>query len=289
MTDDTTSVASLVSGQENSLYDQLEQAADRYNEPPVDAVVDRVWKAIPGYNGRIIDMKASYELMEKKGTFNENQLVFKEIPPEVHLEDLPPAPIYKGNPQKPMASFTVNVSWGEEYLPEMLKILREEKVKATFFLEGRWVQKNPKLAKMVLEEGHEVGSHAYSHPDLSNTPLEKTKIELKQTNEAIEAVLSVKPTLFAPPSGSYNTQVVEAAKEMNMFTILWTVDTIDWKNPDPMQMAERTASKTENGSIILMHPTKSSVKGLKPLIRQIKEKNIQLDTVSELFNESRID
>ena len=284
-----TTVAPVVAGKENNVYDKLEEAANAYNQPPIDAVVDKVWKAVPGYNGRIVDMKASYEAMEDAGQFKENLLVFKEIPPEVHLEDLPPAPIYKGNSEKPMASFIVNVSWGEEYLPQMLKVLREERTKATFFLEGRWVQKNPKLAKMIVEEGHEIGSHAYSHPDLNATPVNKIHQELQQTNESIEAVLSITPSLFAPPSGSYNDQVVEIAAKMGMHTILWTVDTIDWKSPDPMQMAEKTAAKTDNGSIILMHPTSSAVQGLQPLIRSIKEKDIQLDTVSELIDESRVD
>ncbi|WP_240375360.1 polysaccharide deacetylase family protein [Bacillus piscicola] len=284
-----TAATAPVDSEKSSLYDQLEQAAETFNEPPIDAVVDKVWKAIPGYNGKVVDMKASYEAMEKSREFDKNKLIFKEIPPEVHLKDLPPAPLYKGNPAKPMASFLINVSWGEEHLPKMLKILREEKVKATFFLEGKWVQKNPKLANMILEEGHEVGNHAYSHPDMSTISKGRITQEIKQTNETIEAVLSVKPTLFAPPSGSYNEEVVRIADRMNMTTILWTIDTIDWKDPDPYQMADRTASKVENGSLILMHPTDSAVTGLKSMIQQIKEKNIQLNTVSRLLDESRLD
>ncbi|WP_158737734.1 polysaccharide deacetylase family protein [Alteribacillus sp. YIM 98480] len=285
---DDKQVVTPVTSKPSSLFEQLEEAATTYNEPPVDAVVDKVWKAIPGYNGKMVDIKASYEEMKKEGSFDERKLVFEDIEPEVHLEDLPPAPIYKGNPQKPMAAFLINVSWGEEHLPSILKTLREEKVKATFFLEGRWVQKNPKLAKMIKEEGHEIGSHAYSHPDLNATPRAGIKEELQKTNEALEAVLSEKPTLFAPPSGSFNQDVVEIASDLNMYTILWTVDTIDWKKPDPIDMAEKTASKVENGSMILMHPTASTAGGLKVMIRNIKEKDIELDTVTNLFDETRI-
>ncbi|SDH93944.1 polysaccharide deacetylase family protein [Alteribacillus bidgolensis] len=285
---DDKQVVTPVTSKPSSLFEQLEEAAATYNEPPVDAVVDKVWKAIPGYNGKMVDIKASYEKMKKEGSFDERKLVFEDIEPEVHLEDLPPAPIYKGNPQKPMAAFLINVSWGEEHLPSILKTLREEKVKATFFLEGRWVQKNPKLAKMIEEEGHEIGSHAYSHPDLNATPRAGIKEELQKTNEALEAVLSVKPTLFAPPSGSFNQDVVEIASDLNMYTILWTVDTIDWKNPEPIDMAVKTASKVENGSMILMHPTASTAGGLKVMIRNIKEKDIELDTVTNLFDETRI-
>ncbi|MFZ4454201.1 polysaccharide deacetylase family protein [Salibacterium aidingense] len=272
-----------------TLYEKLEEASKEWNEPPKDAVIDKVWKAIPGYNGTMVNVKESYEAMKKTGEFRESHLVMEEVPPEVHLSDLPPAPIYKGNPAKPAASIMVNVSWGEEYIPRMLKILREEKVKATFFLEGKWVQKQPKLAKMIKEEGHEIGSHAYSHPDMSQSGSTKIRQELKQTNEVLEAVLAEKPALFAPPSGSYNDETVETAAEFEMHTVLWTVDTVDWKNPEPAAMASKTASKVENGSLILMHPTPSAVGGLKEMIQQIKEKGIKLDTVSQTFKETRID
>ncbi|SDG99500.1 probable sporulation protein, polysaccharide deacetylase family [Alteribacillus persepolensis] len=272
----------------SSLFEQVEKAADSLNEPPVDAVVDKVWKAVPGYNGKMVDTKASYEKMKRDGSFDERKLVFEEVSPEVHLEDLPPTPVYKGNAQKPMVSFLINVSWGEDYLPSILKTLREEKVKATFFLEGRWVQKNPKLAKMIKEEGHEIGSHAYSHPDLSTSSRARIKEELQKTNEALAAVLSVEPRLFAPPSGSFNQETVDIAHDMGMYTILWTVDTIDWKNPEPMDMAVKTASKVENGSMILMHPTASTAGGLKEMIRIIKEKNLQIDTVTHLLDETRM-
>ncbi|MDA3130566.1 polysaccharide deacetylase family protein [Aliibacillus thermotolerans] len=271
-----------------SLYTELEEAAKTYNEAPMNAVVDKVWKAIPGYSGRVVDMKASYEKMAEKGVFDEKKIVFKNIQPEVQLKDLPPAPIYRGNPNKPMASFAVNVSWGEEHLPAILQTLRKENVRATFFLEGRWVQKHPKLAKMIMEEGHEVGSHAYSHPDLNQSSREKIKEELSKTNEVLEAVLSVQPTLFAPPSGSYNNDVVKIARQMDMYTILWTVDTIDWKNPEPHHMAARVAAEVENGSIILMHPTAATKIGLTDMIHQIKEKGIHINTVGHLLDETRI-
>jgi len=66
-----------------------------------------------------------------------------------------------------MVSFLINVAWGNEYLPDILATLKKQNVKASFFLEGRWVQKNPELAKMIVEAGHEVGNHSYTHPDMS--------------------------------------------------------------------------------------------------------------------------
>ena len=67
-----------------------------------------------------------------------------------------------------MVSFIINVAWGNEYLSDMLATLKEHHVSATFFLEGRWAQKNPELAKMISEAGHEVGNHSFTHPDMKN-------------------------------------------------------------------------------------------------------------------------
>ncbi|MGY4689869.1 polysaccharide deacetylase family protein [Salibacterium sp. K-3] len=272
-----------------SIYEKLEEAADELNEPPRDAVIDKVWKAVPGYNGRMVNMKASFEAMKEEDEFREDELVIEQIPPQVHLRDLPPAPVYKGNPAKPAAALMINVSWGDRYIPRLLKILREEKVKATFFLEGRWVQNQPRSAKMIEEEGHEIGSHAFSHPDLAASGKEDIKRELTQTDEVLKAVLSEEPELFAPPSGSYNDEVVETADALGMHTILWTVDTVDWKDPDPAAMASRTASKVDNGSLILMHPTAAASAGLKDMIQKIKAEGIRLDTVSGVLDETRID
>ena len=67
-----------------------------------------------------------------------------------------------------MVSFIINVAWGNEYLSDMLATLKKHHVSATFFLEGRWVQKNPELAKMIADAGHEVGNHSFTHPDMKN-------------------------------------------------------------------------------------------------------------------------
>ena len=79
---------------------------------------------------------------------------------------MPPSPIYRGHPEKPMVSFIINVAWGNEYLPEILATLKRHQITASFFLEGNWVKSNPDLAKMIVSAGHEVGNHSYTHPDM---------------------------------------------------------------------------------------------------------------------------
>jgi len=271
------------------LYQSIIKNAPTYEISPKDATIDRVWKAIPGYNGREVDIAASYKNMKSKGVFNEKKLVFTEIKPKVHLNDLPPSPIYKGNPDKPMVAFIINVAWGNEYLSEMLAALKRQNVSVSFFLEGNWTKKNPELAKLIVTSGHEVGNHSYSHPDMKQLTASRAREQIQKTNEIIEAATGKKCIWFAPPSGSYRDETIKVAAEYKMKTVMWTVDTVDWRKPSPDQLISRVMSKIDNGSMVLMHPTESTAKSLDRLITQIKQKNLKIGTVSELMSEERVE
>ncbi|WP_059105212.1 polysaccharide deacetylase family protein [Shouchella shacheensis] len=277
-----------VSRTDDSLLKEIEEHAKAVDVPAVDARVDPVWKAIPGYSGLEINVEKSYDKMRELGSFDQTKLVFEEARPNVHLEDLSPSPIYKGNEQKPMVSLLINVAWGDEYLPEMLKVLQAHEVRATFFLDGSWVKNTPQLARMIKEEGHEIGNHAYSHPNMENLSREEIDEELIQTNDVIRATLDVTPKWFAPPSGAFNDAVVEQADVLGMGTILWSVDTIDWKKPEPSVMVERVLNHVHAGAMILMHPTESASRGLEQMITGVQKQGFQLGTVSELMDETRM-
>ncbi|WP_233202872.1 polysaccharide deacetylase family protein [Sporosarcina sp. P1] len=271
------------------LTTELESFSKAHHIPAVDAKVDRVWKAIPGYNGLEVDLKASYKKMKATGKLDEAKIVYKETSPSIHLNDLGPHPIFKGNPDKPMVSFLINVAWGNEYIPEILDVLKKHNIQASFFFDGSWVSKNPDLAKMIHNEGHEIGNHAYSHPDLQQKSEAETMEELKKTNDVIMKTLGItSPKWFGPPSGSFNQQTVETASQLGMHTVLWTVDTVDWKKPAINEMVNRVVSQVENGSMVLMHPTKPVAEGMEDMITQITEKGFRLGTVSELMNEKRV-
>jgi peptidoglycan-N-acetylglucosamine deacetylase len=274
--------------EKGDLYRKIQIYSDRQEIEPIDAKIDRVWKAIPGYNGLQINIKASYKKMKANGEFDKNKIVYEEIPPNIHLEDLGSEPIYRGNPQKPMVAFLINVAWGNEYIPEILKVLNEQQIKATFFFDGSWVKKNPDLAKMIEEAGHEIGNHAYSHPDLKQRSVAQTKEELQKTNDVIKATLGITPIWFAPPSGSFNEATIQVADQLDMKTILWTVDTVDWRKPATSEMVRRVVSKVENGSMVLMHPTKPTAEGMERMITDIKAKGLQLGTISDLISKKRV-
>lgn len=115
-----------VTASKDQLYEELLQKAPEYEVKPQNARIDKVWKSITGYNGLKVNIEQSYKKMKKHGEFREKDLVYSQVKPSVHLESLQPEPIYKGNPDKPMVAFLINVAWGNEYLEKMLLILQKQ-------------------------------------------------------------------------------------------------------------------------------------------------------------------
>lgn len=268
---------------------KIKDAAKEHYEPPVNARIDRVWKAIPGYNGIAVDEKRTLAMARKNNGKSPLKLVFKEVPPEIQLDDLPAHPIYRGNERKPMAALMVNVAWGTEHLVPMLDIFERENVRVTFFLDGSWLEKHPEEGKTLVKRGHEIGNHAYHHPPMSRLTTDKMKQEIGQTETLIEKTLGVQSKFFAPPSGDYNDRVVKVAADHGLFTVLWTADTVDWRpTSTPETMVNRIRSHVENGTLILMHPTDRTVKALPEIIRTVKEKGLQLGTVAEVLSPKRV-
>lgn len=281
--------SSYVAGHSDALYEEIKTKAPTYEIAPKNAYIDRVWKAIPGYNGLSVDVESSYQKMKKKGKFNEKQLVFKEISPKVHLRDLPPAPVFRGNPEKPLVAFAINVAWGNEYIPRMLEVLKKHNAEATFFLEGRWVKENPTVAQLITAAKQEVGNHSYTHPDMARLGTNAITNEIQKTNSVILATTDQKVEWFAPPSGSFRDEVVNVASKLGLGTIMWTADTIDWQKPPKDVLINRVMKKVENGTIVLMHPTAPTAESLDELLTKIEASGRKVVNISTLLDEKRYD
>ncbi|NRQ53695.1 polysaccharide deacetylase family protein [Brevibacillus sp. HD1.4A] len=284
-----TVTAEKILDEKERLRAQVEKWKAERDEAPIDAVIDPTWKAIPGYNGRIVDVDASVEKMLATGVAGPEMLVYKEVPPAISLDQLGAQPIYRGNPKKPTISFMINVAWGNEYLDSMLDTLDKHQVKTTFFLDGSWVKRYPEEAKKIAARGHEIGNHAYSHPDMSTLGTQRIHQEISRTQEIISKTLGIKPILFAPPSGAFNKQVVQIAhSSYQMKTIMWTADTVDWKKPSPSFVIKKISGLMSNGTLVLMHPTAASQASLDQLLTIAKKKGLQPVTVSEVLSSRRL-
>lgn len=280
-------LAMEVSKQQDERMREITAKATHLYEAPEDAYIDRVWKKTPGRDGRKVDVQKTLENMRAEDRVDDSLFIYEAIKPDIQLANLPPSPIYRGHPKKDMVALLINVSWGTKHIPPMLNILKQHNVKATFFLEGKWAKDNSDYVKMIVDQGHLIGNHAYNHPDMKRLSREEMSEQINQTNEIIEALTSETPTWFAPPSGSYNMAVVEEAAELGMETILWTVDTIDWKKPSVHVMHEQVMSNIHNGATILMHPTEVMENGLDLLIESIVDEGYRIGTVDQLMRSER--
>lgn len=191
-------------------------------------------------------------------------------------------PVYKGE-SKTKVSLMVNVYWGTEYLNDMLDIFERNNVKTTFFVGGMWVAENDALLKTIYEKGHEIGNHGYFHKDHKKLSAERNAEEINVTHRLVKSVLGIDMKLFAPPSGSFGKTTLQQAEALGYTTIMWTHDTIDWRDHDTEKIFKRATQKLEGGDLILMHPTKNTVEALDRIIRYAKEHNLQVSPVSEVL------
>lgn len=272
----------------DSIMTEIMNEAPKKRILPISARIDRTEGAIPGYNGLEVDIQKTYEMNKNNLGGRSIHYVYKEIPPEIHLNQLGAAPIYRGNPQKPMVSFMINVAWGNEYLPLILDTLDKHHVKTTFFLDGSWLKKNVTTAKQILNRGHELSNHAYSHKNMSQLSNSQAYQEISKTEKLLAQELLVKNRWFAPPSGDFDKETVEVAQSMKLNTVLWTLDTIDWRNPSPQSIVHKINTKVDKGFLILMHPTRSASKALDGMITAVKNKGLHVGTVSEVLSTNRV-
>ena len=192
-------------------------------------------------------------------------------------------PIFHGNISEPKVAFACNVFWGEEFLPDMLQTLSNQNTHITFFIGGSWAKKYPELLADIANKGHELGNHTYSHPHPNTISKEKNKEQIVKTEDLVKEITGTKTTLYAPPYGEYNDTVLTAADELGYTTIMWTIDTIDWKRPPADIIKNRVIKKLHNGAIILMHPTEPTAKALPELISEIKKAGYTITTVSDIL------
>lgn len=270
------------------LLSRIRLEAEQLYEAPINAKIDPVWKAIPGYNGIEVDIEKTVAVNQDKPKGADLTYIFREVEPQIKLEDLGAQPIYKGNPKKKMVGFMINVAWGDEFLPGMLATLKEQEVAATFFFDGSWLRKNVETARKICEAGFECSNHAYSHPNMSELSRHKQLEEITKTERLLSEELRIDNKWFAPPSGDYNQLTVDVAHEQGLHTVLWTIDTVDWKKPEPAWIVRRISANLEPGSLILMHPTSSSSQALQDMIRVVREAGYAFGTVSEVLSTDRI-
>ena len=174
-----------------------------------------------------------------------------------------------------------------KYTRQILDVLDEYGIPATFFFVGENVSYYQDTAREVVKRGHEIGNHTYSHPKVSKQSDVAFREELVRCENIIEQVTGVCPKVFRPPQGSWNQRVYDIARERDYSVILWDLDTLDWAHTPSDKIASYILENAKSGNIILMHDYHSggctTIDSLRMFIPNLIEQGYRFVTVSELI------
>lgn len=195
-------------------------------------------------------------------------------------------PIYCVERTDKKIAISFDAAWGSDKTQSIINVLKEHNIKATFFLVGMWVDKNPDLVKVIDESGFEIGTHSNLHPDFAKLDKTQIQLELSTSITKIKNITGKEVKFFRAPFGSYNNLVLNTAKELNLKTIQWDVDSLDWKGISSSEITKNIITKTKSGSIILCHNNADHiVESLPSVILTLKQRGYEFVTLSELVYE----
>ncbi len=190
--------------------------------------------------------------------------------------------IYRcGDEKSQKVSLMFNVYWGTDEVYRILEILKAHEAQATFFIGGCWADDNVECLRSIYANGHEIGNHGYFHKSHDKLNLLQNQKEISSCNRFIELALGEQVKLFAPPSGAYNENTLTAVETLGMKTILWSKDTIDWRDKNASLIYSRATENIKSGDFILMHPMKDTADALDDILKYYKTKGLKAVTVSE--------
>ncbi len=175
-------------------------------------------------------------------------------------------PIYNVKTNEKVVAISFDAAWGADKTEKIMEILKEYNANATFFLVGFWVENYPEITKKIAENGFEIGTHSNTHPDMAKLDANQMKLELETSVKILEDTTGKKVELFRPPYGSYNNTLIETCESLNLTTIQWDVDSLDWKGISAVDITTRILNKVFNGSIILCHNNSDHILDALPMV-----------------------
>jgi peptidoglycan-N-acetylglucosamine deacetylase len=186
---------------------------------------------------------------------------------------------------QPYIAMTFDDGPSSENTPRLLEMLKQRNIKATFFLIGENAAANPDLVRRILAEGHEIGNHSWTHPQLSKLSDDRVTAEITKTQDAIKDASGYTPTLLRPPYGAITARQREwIENQFGLNIILWSVDPLDWKRPGASVITQRILSQVRPGAIILSHDIhKQTIDAMLATLDGLISKGYKFVTVTQLI------
>ncbi len=168
----------------------------------------------------------------------------------------------------------------------VLDILKQEKVKATFFMVGKQVYRYPAVARRVAAEGHAVANHTEDHAILDRVGPAEVRRQIAEGQNAIQRVVGVRPNWFRPPGGQMSAKVGTECGRFGLNIAMWSVDPQDWRRPPVTTLLWRVIDNTAPGAVILLHDgggdRTRTIEALGPMLRELKKRDYTFVTLDEL-------
>ena len=193
-------------------------------------------------------------------------------------------PIYYVCTEEKQVAISFDAAWGADKTEQIMEILEEYNCGATFFLVGFWTDKYGDIVKKIDEKGFEIGTHSNTHPDMTKLSADQIKQELETSVKLITDITGKEVKLFRAPYGAYNNTLLDTAESLNLKTIQWDVDTLDWKGISGEEICQRVINKVQNGSIILCHNNSDHILEALPLVLdRLQKQGYKITCVGDLI------
>lgn len=193
--------------------------------------------------------------------------------------------IYNGNRTQNNVSLMFNVYENTKIVNSIIDVLDEKNVKATFFVGGCWADDNSETLNRIVNSGHEIANHGYFHKDHKKLSYDDNVKEISNTSSVVKALCGVEMKLFAPPSGSFSPNTLQACYNLGYKVIMWSKDTIDWRDSNLTTIYNRATKNLTGGDLVLMHPKKHTLEILPSIIDYYISVGFDVVCVSENIKE----
>ncbi len=196
-------------------------------------------------------------------------------------------PVFYVKTDKKALALTFDISWGDKTPAKVLDVLSQHNQKATFFLSGPWSNHYKDTVKLIAQDGHEIASHGQEHINLSQENKESIKNNIQAAHDILLNLTTTTPKYFRPPNGDYDDLVVLTARELGYETVIWAVDSLDWKNPGATYIVERVSKLSFPGAILLFHASdsaKQTHEALPMVLENLKSAGYELMTLGDLMS-----
>jgi len=193
-------------------------------------------------------------------------------------------PVYEVATDRPAVAISFDASWGAESTETILNTLDAYGVKTTFFLVNIWMEDYPELTREICSRGHEIGLHSASHPEFPSLSVKEMERELMENSLMVQELTGTCATLFRPPFGAYDNNVIETAHACGLEAVQWSIDSLDWKDLTAQEIYDRVMKDISGGDIVLFHNNGlHTAEALPAVLEAYKELGLTVVSVSDLL------